>query len=221
METIEITTGEHPAASVIWMHGLGADGHDFVSIVKELDLAACLPIRFLFPHAPEQPVTINGGMIMRAWYDILGVDLARREDEEGLRRSQGLIEALIAAENARGIPSERIVLAGFSQGGAMTLQTGLRHAKPLAGLMCLSGYLPLAARTAIERHPSNTETSIFMAHGRLDPVIPIARAVESREALADLGYRIEWHDYMMPHSVCPEEVVDIARWLTKILPKTP
>ncbi|MGA2550756.1 MAG: alpha/beta hydrolase [Burkholderiaceae bacterium] len=217
MESIEVETGPNPSACVIWMHGLGADGHDFVPIVPELRLPSDPPIRFLFPHAPTMPVTINGGMVMRAWYDILGTDLVRREDESGLRRSQDLVEELIAAQNARGIASRRIVLAGFSQGAAMALQTGLRHAAPLAGLMCLSGYLPLAALTEAERHASNTSTPIFMAHGQLDPVIPINRAAASREALSGLGYRIEWHDYMMPHSVCPEEIIDIGRWLTKVL----
>jgi phospholipase/carboxylesterase len=221
METIEVATGSPAQASVIWMHGLGADGHDFVPIVKELNLVGTVPIRFIFPHAPEMPVTINGGMVMRAWYDIIGVDLARREDEAGLKRSQQLVEQLIADENGRGIASDRIVLAGFSQGAAMTLLTGLRFNAPLAGLMCLSGYLPLAARTAAERHASNTQTPIFMAHGKLDSVIPLARAVDSRDALSALGYQIEWHDYLMPHSVCPEEIADISRWLKKVLPALP
>jgi phospholipase/carboxylesterase len=217
MDTIEVVTGPDPTASVIWLHGLGADGHDFVPIVHELDLAGLPGVRFVFPHAPEVPVTINGGMVMRAWYDILGVDLARREDEVGLRRSRQRIEELIAAENARGIADSRIVLAGFSQGAAMTLLTGLRHADALAGLMCLSGYLPLAAHTEAERHTANAKTPIFMAHGQLDPVIPIARALDSARALTALGYAVEWHDYRMPHSVCPEEVADISGWLRKVL----
>jgi phospholipase/carboxylesterase len=218
METTEVLSGANPAASVIWMHGLGADGHDFVPIVRELDLAGVVPIRFIFPHAPTMPVTINGGMVMRAWYDILGVDLARREDEIGLKRSQRLIDHLIETEEERGIAPRNIVLAGFSQGAAMTLLTGLRYSDRLAGLMCLSGYLPLAARTEIERHASNLETPIFMAHGRTDPIIPIARAMESRDALLALGYRIEWHDYTMPHSVCPQEITDISHWLRSVLP---
>ncbi len=217
LETIEVATSEQPTTAVIWMHGLGADGNDFVPIVRELDLSGCPGIRFVFPHAAPMPVTINNGYVMRAWYDILGMDLVRREDENGLRASQQRIEQLIAREVARGIPAENIVLAGFSQGCAMTLQTGLRHPQPLAGLMCLSGYLPLAATIATERSNANQHTPIFMAHGRGDNVVTIDRAEASRDLLKQLGYDIDWHEYMMPHSVCEEEIDDIGAWLRKVL----
>ncbi|MFM8245512.1 MAG: alpha/beta hydrolase, partial [Burkholderiaceae bacterium] len=202
LETIEIESSTSPTAAVIWMHGLGADGHDFAPIVRELDLSGCHGIRFVFPHAETMPVTINNGYVMRAWYDILGMDLVRREDANGLRASQQRINDLIANEIARGIPAERIVLAGFSQGCAMTLQTGLRYPHRLAGLMCLSGYLPLADTIAEERHHANQHTPIFMAHGRGDGVVLINRAEASRDVLQKLGYAIEWHEYMMQHSVC-------------------
>ncbi|MCP1571882.1 MULTISPECIES: alpha/beta hydrolase [Herbaspirillum] len=217
LKTIEIETAPNPGVAIIWLHGLGADGSDFVPIVRELDLSGCPPIRFIFPTAPTIPVTINGGYAMRAWYDIFAPDLVRREDEPGLRASQAAIEALIAQEKARGIPAQRIVLAGFSQGCAMTLQTGLRHPERLAGLMCLSGYLPLAATIEAERHGANHDTPIFMAHGTLDPVVVLERAVKSRELLTQLGHQVEWHDYPMQHSVCDEEVADISAWLTKVL----
>ncbi len=219
LEVIEVQTSSSPAASVIWLHGLGADGNDFVPIVRELDLGGVLPIRFVFPHAPQIPVTINGGYVMRAWYDILGMEIVRREDAAGLRRSQALVEELIAGEKARGIAPERIVLAGFSQGCAMTLLTGLRHPERLAGLMCLSGYLPLAASTAAEASPANRDVPIFMAHGSQDPVIAMARSAESCKALVALGYSVEWHEYPMPHSVCQEEIADISSWLRRILPQ--
>jgi phospholipase/carboxylesterase len=217
LETIQIETGQNPTASVIWLHGLGASGDDFVPIVRELDLAGMQDIRFVFPHAPAMPVTINNGYVMRAWYDIIGADLSRREDEKGLRASQAMVEQLIAQEKARGIPAERIVLAGFSQGCAMTIQTGLRHSEKLAGLLCLSGYVPLHTTIAEERHPSNQATPIFMAHGRGDQVIPIIRAEQSRDLLRSLGYEVEWHEYMMPHSVCQEEVDDIGAWFRRVL----
>jgi phospholipase/carboxylesterase len=217
LETIEVATSEHPTAAVIWMHGLGADGNDFVPIVRELDLEGCPGIRFVFPHAETMPVTINNGYVMRAWYDILGMDLVRREDENGLRASQARIEALIAREIERGISPEHIVLAGFSQGCAMTLQTGLRHPQTLAGLMCLSGYLPLADKIADERSNANQHTPVFMAHGRGDGVVVIERAEASRDRLQALGYDIEWHEYLMPHSVCAEEIDDISTWLKRVL----
>ncbi|TFW09222.1 carboxylesterase [Oxalobacteraceae bacterium OM1] len=217
LETIEIDTSPNPTAAVIWLHGLGADGNDFVPIVHELDLSGLPGIRFVFPHAPTMPVTINGGYVMRAWYDILGTDLARREDEAGLRKSQKMVEELIAKEKARGIPASRIVLAGFSQGCAMTLQTGLRHPEKLAGLLCLSGYLPLHTIVEDERHAANHNTPIFLVHGRMDPVIPIDRAEKSRDMLVQMGHKVEWHEYMMPHSVCAEEVRDIGNWLRKVL----
>ncbi len=217
LETIQIESGPNPTVSVIWMHGLGADGSDFVPIVNELDLSGCPPIRFVFPHAPTMPVTINGGFVMRAWYDILGTDLVKREDETGLRKSQAMIEELIAQEKARGIKADRIVLAGFSQGCAMALQTGLRHPEKLAGLLCLSGYVPLYATVAAERHGANRDTPIFLAHGRGDPVIPVDRAEKSRDLLLSLGYQVEWHEYMMQHSVCVEEIDDIGTWLKRVL----
>jgi phospholipase/carboxylesterase len=217
LETIQIETGPTPTASVIWLHGLGASGDDFVPIVRELDLAGMQDIRFVFPHAPTMPVTINNGYVMRAWYDIIGADLSRREDEKGLRASQSMVEQLIAQEKARGIPAERIVLSGFSQGCAMTIQTGLRHPEKLAGLLCLSGYVPLHTTIAGERHASNQATPIFMAHGRGDQVIPIIRAEQSRDLLRSLGYEVEWHEYMMPHSVCQEEVDDIGAWFRRVL----
>ncbi len=217
LETIEVATSDNPTAAVIWMHGLGADGNDFVPIVRELDLSGCPGIRFVFPHAETMPVTINNGYVMRAWYDILGMDLVRREDEAGLRASQQRIDDLIAREVARGIAAENIVLAGFSQGCAMTLQTGLRHPQKLAGLMCLSGYLPLAGKIAAERSDANRQTPIFMAHGRGDGVVTINRAEASRDLLNELGYDVEWHEYLMPHSVCAEEIDDIGAWLKRVL----
>ena len=217
LETIQLDTGANPTASVIWLHGLGASGDDFVPIVNELDLTGLPAIRFIFPHAPTMAVTINNGYVMRAWYDILGTDLTRREDESGLRASQAMVEQLIAQEKARGVPAERIVLAGFSQGCAMTLQTGLRYPERLAGLLCLSGYVPLNATINAERHPANQPTPIFLAHGRGDQVIPISRAEQSRDLLRALGFDVEWHEYMMPHSVCQEEVEDISAWFRRVL----
>ena len=217
LETIELDSAPDTTVSIIWMHGLGADGNDFVPLVKELDLRGCPAIRFIFPNAGTMPVTINNGYVMRSWYDILTSDLVRREDEGGLRASQAQIEALIAREKARGIPASRIILAGFSQGCAMTLQTGLRHPEQLAGLMCLSGYLPLADKTAAERTPANLQTPIFMAHGTADPVVAIARAEQSRDLLTGMGYQVEWHAYRMQHSLCQEEIDAIGAWLKKVL----
>jgi phospholipase/carboxylesterase len=221
LEVIEIETAPNPTATVIVLHGLGADGNDFVPVAEELDLSSVGPVRFVFPHGPTRPVTINGGHVMRAWYDILGAELGldglKREDEGGLRESQALVEALIAKERARGVASTRIVLAGFSQGCAMTFMTGLRHKERLAGLLGMSGYLPLAALTEAERHPMNADLPIFQAHGTADPVIPIARAIASRDALIKLGHPVEWHAYPMPHSVCAPEIADINRWLLKVL----
>lgn len=214
---VEIETAPDPVASIILMHGLGADGNDFVSIVNELDLSAVGPVRFVFPNAPVIPVTINGGYAMPAWYDIVAADLASREDEGGLRRSRGAIEALIANEKARGIPADRIVIAGFSQGCAMALLTGLRHAERLAGIVGLSGYLPIASTTAAERHAANHSTPVFMGHGTRDGVVPMARAIEARNALTALGYEVEWHSYPMEHSVCMEEIADINAFLLRVL----
>lgn len=216
LQTIEIETRPKPSHAVIWLHGLGADGNDFVPVVDQLPLPP-LGIRFVFPHAPMRPVTINGGFVMRAWYDIAYQDLAFKEDERGLRDSQALIEALIARENGRGIPSERIVLAGFSQGGVVTLQTGLRHGKALAGLMVLSAYLPLAPVVEIERHKANLKTPVFMGHGIMDNIVPLALGTMARDQLAGLGHDVEWHQYPMPHSVCPEELQDIGAWLSRVL----
>lgn len=221
LECVEVATGPQPTASVIWMHGLGADGYDFVPVVKELDVSS-LPglsggVRFVFPHAPMRPVTINGGMVMRAWYDIKMVDLVRQEDEAGLRASQGECDALILREVMRGIPKSRIVVAGFSQGGAIALQAGLRHPERLAGLMVLSSYLPLAAKASAEASAANRNVPIFMAHGMDDGVIALERAQASRDQLSGLGYDIEWHAYPMEHSVCMDELSDIRAWLGHVL----
>jgi phospholipase/carboxylesterase len=216
LEVIEVETGSGPRAAVIWLHGLGADGHDFEPIVPELRLPASLPVRFIFPNAPQRPVTINMGMRMPAWYDILQLG-GGKEDEAGIRESQAQIEALITGEMKRGIPRDKIVLAGFSQGGAIVLQTALRQREKLAGVMALSTYLPLARTLAAERTAESAALPIFMAHGRFDNMIGIDRAAQSRDALQALGYKIEWHEYPMPHSVCPEEIADIAAFLLRIL----
>lgn len=215
LQSIEVETGPQPAASILILHGLGADGNDFVPVASELDLGPVGPVRFVFPHSPTRAVTINAGYVMPAWYDILGP--GGPEDAAGLRASQSLVETLIAKEIARGIPASRIVLAGFSQGCAMALMTGLRHPARLAGLACLSGYLPLAALTEAERHPAHHDLPIFMAHGRSDGVIPIDRASASRDALRSLGYPVEWHEYPMQHSVCAQEIADLNRWLLRVL----
>ena len=221
---IEIETGPKttaPTAAVIWLHGLGADGNDFAGLVPELDLSDCPPIRFVFPHAPSMPVTLNGGYVMPAWYDIKGSDLVSRQDAEGIARSALAISALIEHEISRGITSENIVLAGFSQGCAMALHTGLRFGQRLAGIMALSGYLPLAERLAAERHPANAHTPIFMAHGSQDPVVVPAWGESSRDHLSQLGYPVQWHSYPMPHSVHPREVADISAFLTRVLTARP
>jgi phospholipase/carboxylesterase len=217
LDAIEIETGPSPTASIVWMHGLGADGNDFVDVVPELHLPASPSVRFVFPHAPMRPVTINGGYVMRAWYDIRDDGGVRREDAAGVRASQKAIEALIEREQKRGVPTTAIVLAGFSQGGAMALQTSLRHGERLAGVMALSCSLPLADTLAAEAAPANRDVPIFMAHGTYDPMIPMARAQRAREVLAGLAYHVEWHEYPMPHSVCMEEIADIAVWLGGVL----
>ena len=233
LQTIEKKSGppdQAADAAIVWMHGLGADANDFVPLVPELDLrdAAGKPmsIRFVFPNAPVIPVTINSGMRMRAWYDILHLDIGGaagaprglpREDEAGLRSSQAMVDALIAAEVARGIPTSRILLAGFSQGAAMTLMTGLRQPQRLAGLIALSGYLPLSASLAAEAHAINRDVPIFMAHGDYDPVVRIDRALQSRDALVALGYPVEWHAYPMQHSVCGEEIAAIGAFVRRVL----
>jgi phospholipase/carboxylesterase len=217
LEHIQIETNDNPDIAIIWMHGLGADGNDFVPMVRELDLTGLPGIRFIFPHANTMPVTINNGYVMRSWYDITGLELGRREDENGLRASQKDIEAFIEREKARGIPASRIILAGFSQGCAMTIQTGLRHPERLAGLLCLSGYVPLSASLATERTDASQSTPIFMAHGRYDNVVPFNRAEASRDLLVSLGYQVEWHEYAMQHTLCLEEVQHISAWLKKVL----
>ena len=214
---IEIETDANPTAAVILMHGLGADGNDFVPICNELDLSGLGPVRFVFPNAPVMKVTVNNGYAMPAWYDIFGPNLVQREDEAGLRRSLASIEQLIEHEKQRGIPASRIVIAGFSQGCAMALLTGLRHKERLAGIAALSGYLPLAASTEAERSEANRDVPIFQAHGQRDGVIPIARAEASRDALKALGYHVEWHAYPMEHSVCMEEIADLGAWLQRFL----
>jgi phospholipase/carboxylesterase len=217
LECIEHQTGDAPEASIIVLHGLGADGTDFLPICDELQLDAVGAVRYVLPHAPTRPVTINGGYVMRAWYDILGNDLVRREDEAGLRESLVLVRGLIERERERGIPASRIVLMGFSQGCAMILLTGLRYPERLAGLAGLSGYLPLAASTVAERHGANHDVPIFLAHGVADPIVPVQRAVASRDVLLALGHDVEWHEYPMEHSVCLEEIQDLNRWLLRVL----
>jgi phospholipase/carboxylesterase len=215
-DAVEIETGRDPTGAVIWLHGLGADGHDFESIVPELVRPGERPLRFVFPHAPIRPVTLNGGYAMRAWYDIAALDRRTAEDENGIRASQAAIESLIRRENARGIRSERIVLAGFSQGGAMAVFAGTRYPERLAGIMGLSCYLVLAAQLAAERSAANQSTPIFLAHGMQDPVVAPLLGEHARHALQANGYTVEWHAYDMPHSVGPQEVADIAAWLRRV-----
>ncbi len=217
LQTLELDPGVAPRATVVILHGLGADGTDFLPVADELKLGAVGPVRFLFPRAPVRPVSINGGAPMRAWYDIRDADLARREDEAGLRESMRLVRQLLEREVARGVPARRIVLAGFSQGCAVTLGAGLRHPERLAGLAGLSGYLPLADTTAAERHAANHDTPVFLAHGRSDGVVPLARGAAGRDLLLALGQPVEWHDYPMEHSVCMEEVQALNQWLLKVL----
>lgn len=213
LPTVENETAANPVYSIIWLHGLGADGNDFAPIVPELVSREWSAIRFIFPHAPARPVTVNNGMAMRAWYDIYGFDLLSRQDEAGVRASIAQVEALIAREQDRGVPSERIVLAGFSQGGAIALAAGLRHAQKLAGIIALSTYLPIAHTLAAERSAANAQIPIFWGHGTYDPVVALQRGADSRAALKALGYQVEWHTYPMPHSVCPDEIADLRRWL--------
>jgi phospholipase/carboxylesterase len=217
-EGVEIETGRNPQAAVIWLHGLGADGHDFEPIVPELVQRSERALRFVFPHAPMRPVTLNAGYVMRAWYDIIAIDRRAAEDESGIRASQTLITELIRRENGRGIATERIVLAGFSQGGAMALYSGTRYGERLAGIIGLSCYQLLAGRFAAERDPANQATPIFVAHGTEDPVVPPALGEATCRQLQAAGYTVEWHAYSMPHSVCPQEVADIAAWLRRVLP---
>lgn len=214
---IVIETGDRPTHTVLWMHGLGADGNDFVPIVNELDLLPSIHTRFVFPSAPIQPVTINGGSKMRAWYDIFDVSFSGHEDITGIYASQYAIESLIKREEQNGIKPENIVLAGFSQGGVIALHTGLRYSNKLAGIMALSSYLPLAQVLATEAHQANLSTPIFMAHGNNDQVIPIELATLSKQQLLKLDYYVEWNVYRMEHSVCIEEIIDISKWLKLVL----
>jgi len=220
LEAIEIETGKNPTASIIWMHGLGADGNDFVPIVGELGLDTAAAVRFVFPHAPMRPVTINNGYVMRAWYDVSFGDLegkSRRADEQGVRESEAQINALIEREEKRGVAAERVLLAGFSQGGAIALHTGLRHPRRLAGVMALSTYLPLGESLSREASAANKGTPVFMAHGLFDPVVPLMMGAGSMTFLTGLGYSVEWHQYPMQHSVCPQEIQDIGTWVRSVL----
>ena len=217
LETIEIETGRNPVGTVIWMHGLGADGHDFEPIVPELVRPGERALRFVFPNAPVRPVTLNRGFPMRAWYDIIGLERGTAQDEAGVRGSHTAIEGLIRHENERGIATERIALAGFSQGGAMALYSGTRYPEKLAGIMGLSCYMLLESRFKTERAPVNQTTPIFLGHGTQDPVVSPMLGEQTRKLLEGEGYAVEWHAYQMPHSVCPQEVMDIAAWLRRVL----
>jgi len=218
-EGVEIDTGPNPQAAVIWLHGLGADGHDFEPIVPELVRPSERALRFIFPHAPMRPVTLNNGYVMRAWYDIIAIDRRAAEDESGIRASQALVTELIRRENSRGITTPHIVLAGFSQGGAVALFSGTRYPERLAGIMGLSCYQVLAGRFAAERDPANQSTPIFLAHGTQDPVVVPALGEAACRQLQAAGYAVEWHTYSMPHAVSPQEVADIAAWLRRVLPE--
>ncbi len=215
--TVEVETGPEPAATVIWLHGLGADGHDFEPVVPHLARACERPLRFVFPHAPLRPVTLNNGYTMRAWYDIVGIDRQSQEDEAGIRSSAAALRALVTRENERGIATQRIVLAGFSQGGAMALYTGTRLAASLAGIVALSSYMVSASTLDAEHTPESLATPIFMAHGVADTMVDPRLGEESRRQLEGAGYVVEWHSYRMGHEVCPEEIAAIADWLRRIL----
>ena len=217
LDCVEVQTGPEPRASIIWMHGLGADGHDIEPVVPEIVRPGERALRFLFPHAPVRPVTINAGYAMRAWYDIASLDRGTREDESGILASCAEVRALIARENSRGIETRRIVLAGFSQGGALALYAGLTHPERLAGVLALSCYLPLAPRFASERTAANQPTPVFLAHGTVDTIVDPVLGQESRLLLEAAGYRVDWHEYDMPHSVSREELADIAAWLRRIV----
>jgi phospholipase/carboxylesterase len=212
---VEVNSGENPVGSVIWLHGLGADGHDFEPIVPELCLPDDLPLRFVFPHAPMRPVTINGGMVMRAWYDIVTLDAEGRADADGVRESTASLEALIAREIQRGIPADKIVVAGFSMGGAVAINTALNTAHSLAGLMALSTYLPLPGE--VDGSSGCRDLPVFMAHGSFDPMLPMQWGRLSAQKLEETGFKVEWHDYPMAHAVCPQEIADIREWLLRVL----
>lgn len=215
LDAVEIETGSRPQASVIWLHGLGADGHDFEPIVPELDIPD-VSIRFVFPHAPIRPVTLNAGFQMRAWYDIVGIDRSSPQDLEGIRQSQAEVASLIKRENSRGVETSSIILAGFSQGGAVALYSGLRYPESLAGMLGLSTYLPHSADTASERVDANQATPIFMAHGTMDDVVTLNLGEDSRKLLDELGYNVEWHTYPVAHSVAMEEIAAIRDWMTRV-----
>jgi phospholipase/carboxylesterase len=219
LPAVELETGPSPTHAILWLHGLGADGHDFVPIVDELALPPTLSIRFVFPHAPMRPVSINRGMVMRAWhdYDMIDPNVGVQENLESLRVSQQAIEALIDREMQRGVKSENVILAGFSQGGALALHTGLRYPAALAGILALSCYLPAPQTLAAEAHRDNLKTSVLMAHGRSDNVVPLVLPAASKRQLLELGYAVEWHEYSMAHTVCREEIGDISRWLNRVL----
>lgn len=219
IETIELSTGPAPENSVIWLHGLGADGHDFEPVVPMLGLEEIADTRFIFPHAPVRPVTLNAGMLMRAWYDIKGMNVSRDQDEEGIEQSAGLVRGLIEREIDRGIPASRIVLAGFSQGGAIAAHVAPRYPLKLAGLMVLSGYLLFPERLADELHSSNSGTPVFVGHGSMDPMVPIAMGRDLADRFRTLKIPVEWHEYMMPHSVNEQELQDIGAWLRARLPR--
>jgi phospholipase/carboxylesterase len=212
---ISLDIGKSPKHSIIWLHGLGADGEDFVPLAEEMNLPVAM--RYIFPHAPKQAVTINGGFIMRSWYDITEARIEARQDEAGIRASQAEIEKIIAQEKARGIAAGNIFLAGFSQGGAIALHTGLRQAEKLGGILALSTYLPLHERFTTEASSTAKDTPIFMAHGRNDPVVPYSLGKSSRDLLQQQDYQVDWHEYGMQHSVCQEEVGDIEKWLAGIV----
>ena len=218
LECVELSTGPAPTASVVWLHGLGADGHDFPPVVPELQLPAALPVRFVFPHAPMRAVTVNAGMVMRAWYDIRIEGNARTPDAADLRQSEAQVRALIQRERARGVPAARIVLAGFSQGGAVTLHAGVRYPERLAGLIALSCSLPFAETVAAEAAPAGRGMAVFSAHGQYDDMVPPARGRQARDVLGGLGYAVSWKEYPIPHSVSAEEIRDISSWLQSALP---
>ena len=216
-DAVEINPATAPRASIIWLHGLGADGNDFAPLVPQLGIVDALAVRVVLPHAPRRAVTINNGMVMRAWYDIRAADFMATEDGPGIRESARLLDALIQREVERGVPAERILLAGFSQGGAVVLHTGLRYPRRLAGILVLSAYLPLAASLDAERSGENGDIPIMLAHGQQDPVVPMPWAQKSREHLQQLRYQVEWRDYPMPHAVCPQEIGDIRNWIVRVL----
>jgi phospholipase/carboxylesterase len=217
LECIEIETGKQPRHSVLWLHGLGADGHDFEPIVPELLRAGWPPLRFVFPHAPVRPITLNGGMRMRGWYDIHGLELMAIEDEAGILASVAGVERLIARERQRGVDSQRILLAGFSQGGAVALAAGLTHPERLAGIVALSTYLPIAARIEAQRAPIQGGLPVFIGHGAVDPIVPQMLGLAARQRLQAWGHPVDWHSYGMPHSVCAEEIRDLSGWMERHL----